>query len=90
MAAFIAILAAALAVGLNVGFETRPLFGVLAAVATATATALLLAAVYRVRPVRHAVMNSCTESPGSRTFRALVGHDAGRFDICRTLVISHE
>lgn len=56
MAAFALILATALSVGLGVGFATSPLVGVLAAVAAAIVTALLLAAVYRIRRVRHAVM----------------------------------
>jgi hypothetical protein len=56
MTAFALIFATALCVGLGVGFATSPLLGVLGAVATAIATALLLVAVYRSRGVRHAVM----------------------------------
>jgi hypothetical protein len=39
-----------------VGFASGPLFGLAAAALTAVATALLLAAVYRVPRVRHFVM----------------------------------
>ena len=56
MAAFAVIFTTVIGVGMTVGFATDALLGVLAAVITATATALMLAAVYRMRVVRHVVM----------------------------------
>jgi hypothetical protein len=56
MAAFVLIFATAVGVGLTVGFAACPLAGVIAAAGTAVGTALLLAAVYRVRGVRRFVM----------------------------------
>jgi hypothetical protein len=56
MAAFAVIFTTVVGVGMTVGFATGALLGVLASVLTAAATALMLAAVYRVRPVRHLVM----------------------------------
>ena len=43
-------------VGVSVGFASSWWFGILAAVITAVATTLLIAAVYRVRVVRRVVM----------------------------------
>jgi ABC-type uncharacterized transport system permease subunit len=51
------IFAAALSVGLAVGFAADPWLGVLAGVATAVGTAVLLAAVYRVPAIRQVVMD---------------------------------
>lgn len=50
------IFAAALGVGLAVGVAAGPWLGVGAGVAGAVATAPLVAAIYRVRPVRQLVM----------------------------------
>jgi hypothetical protein len=56
MTGFTVILAAALSVGLAVGFASGLWLGLLAAGMAAVATALLLAAIYRVAAVRHLVM----------------------------------
>jgi len=56
MAAFAVIFTTVVGVGVTVGFETCPLLGVLASIFTAAATALMLAAVYRVPAVRRVVM----------------------------------
>ena len=56
IAAFAVIFTTVVGVGMTVGFATCVLLGVLAAIVTAAATALMLAAVYRLRVVRHVVM----------------------------------
>jgi hypothetical protein len=56
MAAFSVIFTTVVGVGVAVGFASGPLLGLAAAALTAVATALLLAAVYRVPSVRHVVM----------------------------------
>ena len=56
IAAFFVIFTTIVGVGMTVGFAACWLLGVLAAVLTAGATALLIAAVYRVDAVRQVVM----------------------------------
>jgi predicted RNA-binding Zn-ribbon protein involved in translation (DUF1610 family) len=56
MTAFALIFATALGVGLAAGFATSLWVGVLAFFAGAVATALLLAAIYRVGAIRHVAM----------------------------------
>lgn len=56
MAAFFVIFTTVVGVGMTVGFARCAWLGVLAGVLTAVATALLIAAVYRVRGVRQVVM----------------------------------
>ena len=58
------IFAAALGVGLAVGFAAGPWLGVATCVAGAVVTALLLAAIYRVRPVRQLVMELMHRTTG--------------------------
>jgi hypothetical protein len=57
VAAFTVILAMVFNVGLAVGFAASPLLGLLAGAAALVGTALLLAAIHRVRAVRHVVMD---------------------------------
>jgi fatty acid desaturase len=56
MAAFFVIFTTVVGVGMTVGFATCAWLGVLAAVLTFAATALVIAAVSRVRVVRHVAM----------------------------------
>jgi hypothetical protein len=56
MAAFAVIFTTVVGVGMTVGFSTCALYGLLANLLTAVATGLMLAAIYRIGPVRHAVM----------------------------------
>jgi hypothetical protein len=56
MTGFTVILAAALSVGLAVGFASGPWLGLLAAALAAVATAFLLEAIYRVPAARRVVM----------------------------------
>jgi hypothetical protein len=56
MTAFVVIFATALSVALTVGFATSALAGVISGFGAAIATAVLLAAIYRISRVRHLVM----------------------------------
>jgi hypothetical protein len=57
MAAFFVIFTTVVGVGMTVGFAASWWLGVLAAVITAAATAVLIAAVYRVPAVRQVAMS---------------------------------